>query len=183
MTEQWLWFLLYFTQKWVFRVNYILFLFREVISNVYLARKSFGYCQTSQCFNHLSSKFMDLTCTCTWNICITFFQNIFEVPCGWYFISRFAWGQAKFKCGGFDNAQIVHVFSGVICMFFGYFYMLLSNNCIKVCLQAFVAKNRKKEEKVKKMKEMSFSSRDSIRSSISQRRIQVFIIPKNVDKE
>ena len=77
----------------------------------------------------------------------------------------------------------MHVFSGVIRMFFGYFYILLSHNRIKVCLQAFVAKNRKKEEKVKEMKDLSFSTRDSIRSSISQRRIQVFIIPKFVDKE
>ena len=33
------------------------------------------------------------------------------------------------------------------------------------------------------MKDLSFPTRDSIRSSISQRRIQVFIIPKFVDKE
>ena len=68
-------------------------------------------------------------------------------------------------------------------MLFGYFYMLLSLNRIKVCLQAFVAKNRKKEEKVKEIKDLSFPSRDPIRSSISQRRIQVFITPKFVDKK
>lgn len=35
-------------------------------------------------------------------------------------------------------------------MFFGYFYMLLSHNRITVCLQAFVAKNRKKWRKWRK---------------------------------
>lgn len=67
-------------------------------------------------------------------------------------------------------------------MLFGYFYMLLSLNRIKVCLQSICSqkneKGRKSERFKKEKKDLQFPSQDPIRSSISQRRIQVFITTK-----
>ena len=62
------------------------------------------------------------------------------------FISRFAWGQAKFKCGGFDNAQIVHIFSRVICVYLVIFICFCYLIVLKYVCKAFVAKSRKMEE-------------------------------------